>query len=130
MYVAKASAKERPKVDGVAHSTVKPLALMRWLVRLVTPPGGVCLDMFAGSGTTLEACLINGMRGVGIEQDETYWPLIQVRLERQARVGETSVTLAPSELEELEEPVSTSLTLGEGESPTLVRETGWRMGPS
>ena len=39
MYCAKAPPKERPKVDGIAHPTCKPLALMRWLVRLVTPPG-------------------------------------------------------------------------------------------
>src|SRR5690606_34696213 len=42
-YVAKAPKKERPVVDGIAHPTVKPLALMRWLVRLVTPPSGVVL---------------------------------------------------------------------------------------
>lgn len=55
-YVAKAPKRERPVVDGVAHPTVKPLALMRWLVRLVTPPGGTVLDPFAGSGTTIEGC--------------------------------------------------------------------------
>src|SRR5690606_961691 len=53
-YQAKAPSKERPRVDGVAHPTVKPLALVRWLVRLVTPPGGWVLDPFAGSGTTGE----------------------------------------------------------------------------
>lgn len=40
----------------VSHPTVKPLELMRWLVRLVTPAGGVVIDPFAGSGTTAEAC--------------------------------------------------------------------------
>jgi len=55
-YEAKAPRSERPRLeDGTAHPTVKPLALMRWLVRLVTPPGGVVLDPFAGSGTTLQA---------------------------------------------------------------------------
>src|SRR5690606_23744064 len=39
-YEAKAPSSERPRIDGVAHPTVKPLTLMRWLVRLVTPPGG------------------------------------------------------------------------------------------
>lgn len=77
-YAAKATANERPRVDGVAHNTVKPLALMRWLVRLVTPPGGdsVVLDPFAGSGTTIEAAILEGISVVGIEQDARYLPLI------------------------------------------------------
>ena len=85
MYVAKASARERPVVDGVAHSTVKPLALMRWLVRMVTPPGGCVLDPFLGSGTTVEAALLEGFRCIGIESQEKYWPLIETRLLRQPR---------------------------------------------
>jgi hypothetical protein len=83
-YVAKAPKRERPVVDGVAHPTVKPLALMRWLVKLVTPPGGVVLDPFEGSGTTLEACLLEGFQHVGIEREADYLPLIGARLERQA----------------------------------------------
>lgn len=83
-YVAKAPKRERPVVDGVAHPTVKPLALMRWLVKLVTPPGGVVLDPFAGSGTTLEACLLEGFDHVGIEREAEYLPLIEARLDRQA----------------------------------------------
>ena len=81
-YVAKASAKERPKVDGVAHSTVKPLALMRWLVRLVTPPGGLVLDPFAGSGTTGEAALLEGMRCYLVEREHDYIKLIEARIAR------------------------------------------------
>lgn len=81
-YVAKADASERPKVGGVAHPTVKPLALMRWLVRLVTPPGGVVLEPFAGSGTTVEACLLEGFRCVAIEKGDEYLPLIEARIHR------------------------------------------------
>lgn len=81
-YQAKAPSKERPRVDGVAHPTVKPLELMRWLVRLVTPPGGVVLDPFAGSGTTVEACLLEGYDVIAIEQELDYLPLIQARIER------------------------------------------------
>ena len=81
-YEAKASADERPSVDGVSHPTVKPLALMRWLVRLVTPYGGVVLDPFAGSGTTIEAAVAEGMRAVGVEREESYLPLIASRLDR------------------------------------------------
>lgn len=69
-YSAKAPTAERPRgVDGTAHPTVKPLALMRWLVRLVTPPGGLVLDPFKGSGTTLEACLLEGFPAIGMDND-------------------------------------------------------------
>jgi len=64
------------------HPTVKPLDLMRWLVRLVTPPGGTVLDPFMGSGTTAEACVIEGFEWVGIEQNADYIPLIEARLSK------------------------------------------------
>ena len=83
-YTAKAPKRERPNVDGVQHPTVKPLAIMRWLIRLVTPPGGVVLDPFAGSGATLEAALIEGFNPIGIELEAEYLPLIQHRIDRQA----------------------------------------------
>lgn len=51
---------------------MKPLALMRWLVRLVTPLGGVVLDPFAGSGTTLRAAREEGFRALGIEREAEY----------------------------------------------------------
>ncbi|MCM3822605.1 DNA-methyltransferase, partial [Streptomyces sp. DR3-1] len=54
------------------HPTAKPLGLMRWLVRLVTPPGGTVLDPFTGSGTTLLAARDEGAHAVGIEQHEPY----------------------------------------------------------
>lgn len=81
-YVAKAPKSERPVVDGIAHSTVKPLTLMRWLVRMVTPPGGTVLDPFAGSGTTLEAAMLEGFNAVGIEREADYLPLIHARIDR------------------------------------------------
>lgn len=81
-YTAKAASDERPKVGGIAHPTVKPLDLMRWLVRLVTPPGGVVLDPFAGSGTTLEAAIVEGFRCIGIEREADYLPLIDQRIAR------------------------------------------------
>ena len=82
-YVAKADTAERPRVGGIAHPTVKPLALMRWLVRLVTPPGGVVLDPFAGSGTTGEAAILEGFRCILVEREADYLPLILQRIERQ-----------------------------------------------
>lgn len=81
-YQAKASAKERPRLaDGTAHPTVKPLDLMRWLVRLVTPPGGLVLEPFAGSGTTVQAALLEGFRCVAIEREPAYCELIRTRLD-------------------------------------------------
>jgi site-specific DNA-methyltransferase (adenine-specific) len=82
-YCSKAGVKERPKVGGIAHATVKPLALMRWLVRLVAPQGATVLDPFAGSGTTVEAALLEGMRCLAVESEEQYLPLIKVRVKRQ-----------------------------------------------
>jgi DNA modification methylase len=67
---------------------VKPLGLMRWLVRLVTPPGGVVLDPFAGSGTTAEAAILEGFRCITIEREAEYLPLILARIERQQPVEE------------------------------------------
>lgn len=55
---------------------------MRWLVRLVTPPGGVVLDPFAGSGTTIEAALLEGFDVIGIEREAEYLPLIDQRIAR------------------------------------------------
>ncbi len=81
-YVAKADATERPRVNGTAHPTVKPLSLMRWLVRLVTPPGGTVLEPFAGSGTTVEACIVEGFDCIAIEKGEEYLPLIMQRIHR------------------------------------------------
>ena len=85
-YQAKAPKKERPVIereDGtkIQHNTVKPLALMEWLVSLIVPPGGVVLDPFAGSGTTLQAAINKGFTPIGIEQDADYIKLIEKRLE-------------------------------------------------
>lgn len=71
------------------HPTVKPLALMRWLVRLITPPGGTVLDPFAGSGTTLQAAREEGFDFIGIEREAEYIADIERRL---------SVPLVPQQL--------------------------------
>lgn len=65
-----------------SHPTVKPVELMRWLCRLITPPGGVVLDMFAGSGTTLVAALDEDFRAIGCELDldGEYIPLLVGRV--------------------------------------------------
>ena len=82
-YEAKAASAERPRGDdGTAHPTVKPVDLMSWLVRLVTPPGGLVLDPFAGSGATAEACIVEGFRCVLVEKDPAYAELIRTRLRK------------------------------------------------
>jgi site-specific DNA-methyltransferase (adenine-specific) len=63
-----------------AHPTVKPVALMRWLVRLVTPPGGAVLDPFAGSGSTGVAAVREGFRFVGIEREPDYVAIAEARI--------------------------------------------------
>lgn len=77
-YCAKASKKDRG--EGNHHPTVKPTALMEWLVTLVTPQGGVVLDPFAGSGTTLVACERLGFDSIGIEREPEYVEIIKRRL--------------------------------------------------
>ena len=82
-YEAKAPSSERPRLaDGTAHTTVKPLNLMSWLVRLVTPPGGLVLDPFAGSGATLEAAVAEGFHVVGVELDPKHAELCVQRLSK------------------------------------------------
>lgn len=76
-YSAKADAGDRLSSK---HPTVKPVDLMRWLVRMVTPPGGTVLDPFAGSGTTGMACLAEGFRAVLIEREAEYVADIRRRL--------------------------------------------------
>jgi site-specific DNA-methyltransferase (adenine-specific) len=86
-YQAKAPTDERPTANGIAHPTVKPLNLMRWLVRLVTPAGGLVLEPFAGSGTTAEACIHEHMRCIAIERESDYLPLIVARLSKPIEIG-------------------------------------------
>lgn len=86
-YEAKAPTSERPNADGVQHPTVKPLDLMRWLVRLFTPVGAVVLEPFAGSGTTAEACVLEDRQCIAIEREADYLPLIVSRLQKPVQQG-------------------------------------------
>lgn len=76
LYVPKATAEDRA---GSKHPTVKPVALMRHLCRLLTPPGGTVLDPFAGSGTTGVAALAEGMRPILMEREQKYLLDMRVR---------------------------------------------------
>jgi site-specific DNA-methyltransferase (adenine-specific) len=76
-YTAKADADDRL---GSNHPTVKPLDLMQYLVRLVTPPRGLVLDPFAGTGTTGEAAMREGIRAILIEREAEYQEDIRRRM--------------------------------------------------
>jgi site-specific DNA-methyltransferase (adenine-specific) len=82
-YHAKASKADRDEgVNGMnTHSTVKPTQLMRYLVKLVTPQGGLVLDPFMGSGSTGKACMLEGMRFIGMELSEEYVKIAEARIE-------------------------------------------------
>lgn len=76
-YTAKADGDDRL---GSKHPTVKPVDLMQWLCRLVTPPGGVALDCFAGTGTTGEAAWREGFRSILMEREERFQDDIRRRM--------------------------------------------------
>jgi site-specific DNA-methyltransferase (adenine-specific) len=90
-FTAKASPSDRGA--GNTHPTVKPVSLMRWLLRLVVPPGGVALDLFAGSGTTGVAACEEGRGCLLIEQDPTYFAIACQRLTEAVR--QPDLFLAP-----------------------------------
>ncbi len=81
-YVAKACKRDRNEglEEGNGHPTVKPTQLMRYLIKLVTPPGGTVLDPFTGSGSTGKAALLDGFGFLGAELTEEYLPIIEGRL--------------------------------------------------
>ena len=70
---------------GTKHPTVKPVTLLRWLVRLITPPGGTVLDCFAGTGTTGQAAIEEGFNAVLIEREDEYCTDIRKRMKILAR---------------------------------------------
>lgn len=80
--------KQKREIPLNHHPTVKPIALMRWLVRLVTPPGGTVLDPFAGSGTTGIAADLEGFDFIGIEREEGYVTIARARRQHWAADAE------------------------------------------
>ena len=82
--------REMDAAKGVrnTHLTVKPIALMRWLVRLLTPPDGVVLDPFMGSGSTGCAAMLEGIRFVGCELEEESWRIAKERIEHWEKVAQ------------------------------------------
>ena len=90
--------KHEPKQNF--HPTVKPTDLMRQLVRLVTPPGGLVLDPFTGSGSTGKAAILEGFEFVGVELTEDYLPIIEGRLSHAVKMRADA--LAEAEAQEAE----------------------------
>lgn len=85
-YCAKASSSERG--EGNTHPTVKPIKLIKYLVTLVTPKGGICLDLFEGSGTHGVACKELGFNFIGFELEPQYYAIAQARIQAiQAQVS-------------------------------------------
>jgi len=74
----------REKTRGNIHSTVKPTDLMRYLCRLITPPGGIVLDPFTGSGSTGKAAMAEGFRFIGIEREAEYIEIARARISAEA----------------------------------------------
>ena len=71
---------KKDTISSNFHPTVKPIALMEYLIKMVTPKGGIVLDPFAGSGSTLVAAKQNGFQYIGIELTPEYIPIIEARL--------------------------------------------------
>jgi len=80
----------RPRAN--VHPTVKPLDLMRWLVRLSAPPGGVVLDPFTGSGSTGCAAVLEERQFIGIDRDERYLPIARARLTHWTQFAATTLS--------------------------------------
>ena len=89
-YSAKASKSDRA---GSKHPTVKPIKLMQWLVRMITPPDGKVLDPFAGSGTTGVAAVEEGFQAVLIEREAEYQQDIANRFEKHKQEEAEAVPL-------------------------------------
>ena len=87
-YCAKVSQKERSGAGKNSHPTVKPIALMKYLIKLVTPLGGIVLDPFCGSGSTGCAAVRCKRRFVGIEKQKEYAEIARARIEAQEKEDE------------------------------------------
>ena len=85
-YCAKANKKDRE--DGNVHPTVKPTDLMAYLCRLVTPPSGIVLDPFMGSGSTGKAAMREGFGFIGIEREDEYHAIALDRIMKEGMRNE------------------------------------------
>jgi hypothetical protein len=111
------AAKHSPRKNH--HATVKPVALMRWLVKLATPPGGVVLDPFAGSGTTLVAARLEGFRAIGFEREAEYVEVARGRVLRATQQRTLFDGAVPASARPAEEPTAPTPTQTTGPAPQL-----------
>ena len=74
------------------HPTIKPTTLMRYLCKLVTPPNGIILDPFMGSGSTGKAAILEGFDFIGIELQEDYFEIAKARIEYEVNKNEPRPT--------------------------------------
>jgi DNA modification methylase len=81
---------DRLTIRKNVHPTVKPTDLMRYLCRLVTPPGGVVLDPFMGSGSTGKAAMLEGFQFIGIELSKEYFEISKARIEAAVKPAEST----------------------------------------
>jgi DNA modification methylase len=93
-YSAKVNSEER---DGSTHPTMKPVDLMRWLCRLITPPNGIILDPFMGSGSTGIAAIREGFRFIGVEQSPEYFEIACRRIKAAASANQSDMFIASPE---------------------------------
>jgi DNA modification methylase len=91
---AESGAYNKARIRKNNHPTVKPTDLMRYLCRLITPPGGVILDPFMGSGSTGKAAILEGFRFIGIEREAEYLAIAQ------ARIAQAQQDIINAEMEE------------------------------
>jgi DNA modification methylase len=75
------------------HPTVKPTDLMRYLCRLVTPPSGIVLDPFTGSGSTGKAAILEGFQFIGIEREAEYVEIARARIEHAIKTKPNTLDL-------------------------------------
>lgn len=79
-HITRRDADYKPEPRANIHPTVKPTDLMRYLCRLITPPGGTILDPFMGSGSTGKAAVLEGFNFVGVEREDEYMPIAEARI--------------------------------------------------
>ena len=92
------SGNPRIEVDKNIHPTVKPTKLMEYLIKLITPKGGVVLDLFMGSGSTGKAAVKNGFNFIGIEREKEYFDIAKARIEHAKGTGLFKPEINPDEL--------------------------------
>ncbi len=112
----------KARARGNVHPTVKSIALMRWLIRLITPPGGTVLDCFMGSGTTGVACVFEGFEFLGIEREKPYYSIAKARMDHAGLVTTTELPVRTVAVPKpkIEEPPMQNLSLSAKSLQKLV----------